>query len=248
MWLPLKVRHLVLINQTPLPTSFFPSSSPPPPSLSSTRFPPALLPPPSSTLFPPHPRYVLPIFGEKPVCSWDNLKLKTNSQLPSEAKGISWALFGKKGGKKTHFWLLIVEECLSKLRSYQAQSVAREGGRCMHSAEVGEGFFFVADSKWRNKSFTFCVDAALTALPHLLGLLLAQAGFQLRQSNYRNSCRSVCVTNVNCVLTLMVWKYFSAGRYPLKPPVGSCLELWSIWCSLSNLSVKRAEYNTKNVL
>lgn len=81
------------------------------------------------------------------MCSWDNLKLKTNSQLPSEPRNqrhfLSFVL--EEGGKK-HFWLLIVEECLSKLWSYQAQSVARAGGRCMRLGEVGERDF-VGDSK-----------------------------------------------------------------------------------------------------
>ena len=138
MWLPPKVRHLVLINQTPLPSSF-------PPLL---RFPP---PPPS--LSPPRPLSVLPIFGEKPVCSWDNPKLKTNSQLPSEPGErrhfLGFVLVEEEKGKNTHththththFWLLIVEECLSKLWSYQAQSVAKEGGRCMCFERGGrEGF------------------------------------------------------------------------------------------------------------
>ena len=117
MWLPPKVRHLVLINQTPLP-------SPPLLLLLLLLF--------SPLSFLPIHSPLLPIFGEKPACSWDNPKLKTNSQLPSETKGISWALFEKRERererkKNTHFWLLIVEECLSKLWSYQAQSVAREG-------------------------------------------------------------------------------------------------------------------------
>lgn len=161
--------------------------------------------------------------------------MKTNSQLPSEPRNqrhfLSFVL--EEGGKK-HFWLLIVEECLSKLWSYQAQSVARAGGRCMHLGEVGERDFVGDSEGMGSKNGEERASPSAQILPlllsdsltpsHLLSLLLAQASVQLCKSHHRNSFRSGCVTNVNCVLTLMVWKYFSAGRYILKPAVSSCLE------------------------
>lgn len=81
------------------------------------------------------------------MCSWDNSKLKTNSQLPSEPRnqrhclGFVFEDQKKKGGWGGHFWLLIVEECLSKLWSYQAQNVAREGGTCAREREEGQRDF-----------------------------------------------------------------------------------------------------------
>lgn len=140
MWFPPKVRHLVLINQSPLPSSFPPRH---------------LLP--LTLLFPPHLHSVLPIFGEKPACSWDNSKLKTNSQLLSQTKGIFWGfIWEERHKKREHFWLLIVEECLSKLWPYQAQR-----GRGVVCSR-GEGYILLEKLQgviMGKASFTFCSDA-----------------------------------------------------------------------------------------
>lgn len=112
MWLPPKVRHLVLINQSPL----LPPSFPP------------LLPlrPPLSFL----PIYFLHcLFLERnlpvPGITLDWKQTHSSHQTP-ETKGILRLCLSRE--REKHLWLLIVEECLSKLWRYQAQSVAREGG------------------------------------------------------------------------------------------------------------------------
>lgn len=123
MWLPAKVRHLVLVNHPPL------------------------LFPPSLSLSPPHLLSTLPIFGEGPACSRDNPKLKTNSQLGIGIRNPQRFCVlggGEEGGDDAHSCFLIVEECLSKLSRYQAQSVARggEGGTSLHPSGLRSG--------WRN--------------------------------------------------------------------------------------------------
>lgn len=81
MWLAAKVRHLVLINHSPLPS--LPLYSP---------------------LFPPHLLPALPIFGERPACSGDNPKLKTKlaARLGSRKPEHFWALCLGGGDTHTH--------------------------------------------------------------------------------------------------------------------------------------------------
>lgn len=170
MWLPPKVRHLVLVNQSPLP-----SSSPP------------LLPllPPLSFL----PIYFLYcLFLERnlrvPGITLNWKQTHSSHQNP-ETKGMSRALFEErewereKGKKKKHFWLLIVEECLSKLWSYQAQSAAREGGS---SALERWERVILLEKMWGVKmgkeSFTFCSNAVVAPLHAALWLLLASRATQ----------------------------------------------------------------------
>ena len=131
------------------------------------------------------------------MCSWDNPKLKTNSQLPirnPETKGIFFRGFvwerkrrGKKKQKKknktkqnTHCWLLIVEECLSKLWSYQAQNAAREGGTCARERDflAGEG---VGSENGGKRAFAYCCcyssPCSSLAPSRLPSLLSAEAIF-----------------------------------------------------------------------
>lgn len=169
MWLPPKVRHLVLINQSPLP-----SSSPPL----------LLLLPPLSFL----PIYFLYcLFLERnlrvPGITLNWKQTHSSHQNP-ETKGIFSGFVWEerereKEEKKKHFWLLIVEECLSKLWSYQAQSAAREGGS---SALERRERVILLEKMWGVKmgkeSITFCSNAAVTPLHAALWLLLASQARQ----------------------------------------------------------------------
>lgn len=128
MWLPPKVRHLVLINQSPLPSSF-------PPLL--------LFPQPLSFL----PIY-FPIFGEKPACSWDNPKLKTNSQLPSEPRNqrhfFKLCLRWEREKKKKTCGLSLWKNAYLNCGRIRAQSIARAGG--LGAPESGERMILLAKS------------------------------------------------------------------------------------------------------
>lgn len=111
MWLPLKVRHLVLINQRPL-----------------------LL---SSTLCFLLNYFLCCLFLERnlhvPGITLNWKQTHSSYQNPGMKRHLSGLCLRRERQKKnTLFMLLIVEECLSKLWWYQAQSVAREGVTFAH--------------------------------------------------------------------------------------------------------------------
>lgn len=141
MWLPAKVRHLVLITRVP----------------SSSSFPRLLLPlPPLSALC-----TLSCLFLERDLhVPWITLNWKqTHSFHQNPRKPKAFLRLCSRGERKTHSGLLIVEECLSKLWSYQARSVAREVVWSALGWEKGENGFAgkgVGSLNGEKENFTFC--------------------------------------------------------------------------------------------
>lgn len=223
MWLPPKVRHLVLINQSPLPPSFLPSSSSPSPT----------------PLLPPHLLSALPIFGEKPACSWDNPKSKTNSQLPSDPwnQRHSQALFEQREKNTSGFslWKNAYLNCgRIRLRALLGREVRVlwRGGR--------EGFYWRRCGEWKRERSedACCYSSPCSSMTPSHLPTLADGLWGTTRLCQERMC-------YGCKLYARWWlgqKYFAADRCLLKSPVSSCLGCVDLACSIFNNLTKMRRY------
>lgn len=225
MWLPPKVRHLVLVNQSPLP-----SSSPP------------LLPllPPLSFL----PIYFLYcLFLERnlrvPGITLNWKQTHSSHQKPRNQRHVSGFVWGERvrereGGKKKNtsgfsLWKNAYLNCgrirLKALLGREVRVLWRGGRGWFCWRRCGEW-------KWEKRA-----SPSAQMLLLLLSMQLYGSFSPPEPRSFSTLAllftRVVCVTIVNRMHAAMVQKYSAADRCLLKSSVSSCLECGSV-CSIFN--------------